>query len=650
MRLRSLLLCLGVALALGPGALPERTAALPPPVHITFPTACSGSGLDDGETSRLMVARFAGLGEPGCQRSIHATDRELVPAGASPGSIAGAVTEEGSGIPLPGACAVAFDARGQIQDIDIADGGGIYSLENLPPREYTIWFLPCHSDGFHTSEWYAEQSDTVDADPVLVNPGQALAAIDASLALGGGSISGTVLEEAVDVPLSNVCVLAFADPGGLVAMGITNGSGHYSLGGLASDSYSVAFIDCLAPVTHVTEWYNDRLDPDQADGVSAMSGQETSGVDASLAVGASMRGSVSEAGTKAPLSGICVEAFDAGDAFRGFAATDASGSYIVGGLPRGDYRVTFYDCDPPLFHITEWYDDESDFATATLVPVGGPRSVRNGVNASLAVGGSISGTVTAVDGRVPLSGICVDAYDTSFVGIGSSFTDASGAYEVGGLPAGDTKIWFRDCGSSPTYISKWYAGYSFDSAGPVRVAERRKSVRIDAELQPGSTINGTVTDDETHIPLRDVCVYLYFVTGTWIAFDRTDRSGTYAVAAHFGDHRILFIECARSPTHNPEWYDDKMDFDAANLIHAEGVRSKISGIDAELALGLAGDADCRLGVTSIDAALLLQVVAGLLQSVQCVHNADADRDGELSSIDAALILQFIADLIHSLPP
>lgn len=54
-----------------------------------------------------------------------------------------------------------------------------------------------------------------------------------------------------------------------------------------------------------------------------------------------------------------------------------------------------------------------------------------------------------------------------------------------------------------------------------------------------------------------------------------------------------------------------------------------------------GDVDCDNLVTSIDAALVLQVEAGLVPTLPCQGAADANLDG---SIDTA-IFQFVADLI-----
>ena len=65
--------------------------------------------------------------------------------------------------------------------------------------------------------------------------------------------------------------------------------------------------------------------------------------------------------------------------------------------------------------------------------------------------------------------------------------------------------------------------------------------------------------------------------------------------------------------------------------------------------GLLGDANCSGGVDAIDAALVLQLTAGLVYTLSCQENADANEDGSLNAIDAALILQLTAGLIETLP-
>ena len=64
---------------------------------------------------------------------------------------------------------------------------------------------------------------------------------------------------------------------------------------------------------------------------------------------------------------------------------------------------------------------------------------------------------------------------------------------------------------------------------------------------------------------------------------------------------------------------------------------------------LAGDASCNGVVDSRDAALILQLIAGLIPGLPCPAGGDPNGDGTTDSIDAALVLQFSAGLITSLP-
>ena len=66
--------------------------------------------------------------------------------------------------------------------------------------------------------------------------------------------------------------------------------------------------------------------------------------------------------------------------------------------------------------------------------------------------------------------------------------------------------------------------------------------------------------------------------------------------------------------------------------------------------GILGDVNCSGDVTAIDAALVLQLSAGLVELLGCEQLADVDLDGTAGAIDSAIILQYVAHLVSNLPP
>ena len=320
-----------------------------------------------------------------------------------------------------------------------------------------------------------------------VTAGSDTSGIDAELTVAG-SISGTVTD-ASGTPLEDICVEAYDSNDDVAGYGYTDASGSYTINGIAAGNYRLLFLDCGSNNV-VREFYDNKSNLAAADPVSVTAGSDTSGIDAELAEGGSISGTVTDA-SGTPLEGICVYAYDEAaseyttDVVAYDLGTDSSGNYTVGSLGTGDYRILFLDCGSNNV-VREFYDNKSNLAAADPVSVT-VGSDTSGIDAELAEGGSISGTVTDASGT-PLEGICVYAYDeaaseyTTDVVAYDLGTDSSGNYTVGSLGTGDYRILFLDCGSNNVVREFYDNKPDLAAADPVSVTAGSDTSGIDAEL------------------------------------------------------------------------------------------------------------------------------------------------------------------------
>lgn len=170
---------------------------------------------------------------------VRTTRGDIATFGVSPapGSITGSVVEDGSGVAIPGAYAVAFRAS----DLSfvggaVVDGDGHYALD-VPAGEYLVEFAD--PSGTHQFEWFDDQTNPSSFTALAqVGPGSTANAVVHSLT---GSIAGTVAESGSGGPIAGAWVVA-TGPGGM--RGSTSAAdGTYRIDGLGAGAYTVVFID-----------------------------------------------------------------------------------------------------------------------------------------------------------------------------------------------------------------------------------------------------------------------------------------------------------------------------------------------------------------------------------------------------------------------
>jgi hypothetical protein len=121
------------------------------------------------------------------------------------------------------------------------------------------------------------------------------------------------------------------------------------------------------------------------------------------------------------------------------------------------------------------------------------------------------------------------------------------------------------------------------------------------------------------------------MTGALTLANITFRAGGYncesALRLHGPDAFVLILD---------DTWDDIARTVKDGLVTIEGGPASASG-----------DVNCD-GIDAIDAALVLQVDAGLLDELPFPEHGDVSRDGRTDSADAALILQFVSGLLDRL--
>ena len=304
------------------------------------------------------------------------------------------------------------------------------------------------------------------------------------------SISGTVTDS-TPAPLEDLCVEAYDGSDEFVNYGFTNAAGEYTIPALESGEYRIHFLPCDVPHDVSPEFYDDKPDLASADPVTTVGGDGTTGIDAELAPGGSISGTVTNEADE-PLRDVCVDALGDEGEFLSFDVTGGQGRYRLRSLPPGEHVVQFSDCG--LNDVAgEFYDDKQSFETADRVAVAAATNM-SGIDAVLGPKpppGTISGRVTGAAGQ-PLQDICVGAFGPGF---GFSETDANGEYSFSVDP-GEYIVSFLDCGDHGV-ASESYDDRGFDEGDPILVASEQTVSGIDAVLTtsgPGGPPPDTVID------------------------------------------------------------------------------------------------------------------------------------------------------------
>jgi hypothetical protein len=395
----------------------------------------------------------------------------------------------------------------------------------------------------YLSEWYDDQASQAEATVVPVASGVDHVAVDAVLSgYAGGTITGTVTAADTGRPLS-MWVYAYDAAGARVRSDYASG-GEYVLDHLPPGSYRIRF---SASSPYVQVYYGGHFELSDADPVVVMAGVTVPDVDQAVPRGGVITGAVTAAGG---VPGVYVHArrvtggYDTGATYTG-----VDGTYRVERLEGGDYRISF---SPPAPFIGQWYRDAASQDDAEAVSVA-LNATTPDVDAVLASGGVIVGTITAEDTGAPLPGAEANVYSGTHALIDDVGADMDGVYRTPGLPAGDYYVRF-DQGNWHAYISEWYGDApSREVSLPVGVPASGTTSGVDAALARGGAISGWTYDSETGRPLSGVYARVVeSATGYYVDSDYSNGFGFYLVdGLPSGTYHVSFFE----EGYSKQWYD-----------------------------------------------------------------------------------------------
>jgi hypothetical protein len=493
---------------------------------------------------------------------------------------------------VAGVCVTAVGAGRSVTAAAAPDGS--FRLAGLTAGSYKLEYRDCTAAGRspissagYLTAWYGGTSSQSTAARVQVTAGQvrhvpvmklkpvnaaaAIAAEQASfrreLAANGRSLStaaaaktGTIAGKVTGKgkPLSSICVLVAAVSAGQAYAGQTSKNGAYTIRGVLPGQYQVIFEPlglCSSRANWLQQVYRDDNSPfgGTPTNVRIRAGHKTAGISAKLRQGGEISGTVtSKSGAR--LRGICVFA----DANTGHGQyvnyqtqTAANGSYYLHSLFPGKYSLYFeIGCG----------SRSENYAPVThpLVPIhlGQERTV----NQVLAAGASVSGVATlGSSSGAPLSGICVFASNASGTVTDNTSTNGSGQYQAIGLTGGTFQVQFSPgCNNNGNYTSVTVTAHT--TAG-------QQTNGIDAVLQPGATISGTITGNGDK-PLSGICVVVAGGNAESSSANFNANGSYYINQLPAGAYQVGFLPgCGNPGSYAPYWYNNQPSESTATSIN-----------------------------------------------------------------------------------
>ena len=210
--------------------------------------------------------------------------------------------------------------------------------------------------------------------------------------------------------------------------------------------------------------------------------------------------------------------------------------------PQGNYTLEFSRPDDETEYVTQYYNGKVVPAQSERIALGPGSEVH--ADATLELGGSVSGVVSAGPGPTPIAGVVACAWFTAAEETARcSETDSSGVYSLKGLPAGQYKISFGDFFGRLNIAPQFYSGRaSYREADEVTVTANRTTLNVNATVAQGAEIKGAVVDAESGQPVWGYEACAFYPDGEEAGCSETDDNGAYTISGLLGGAYLVRFE------------------------------------------------------------------------------------------------------------
>jgi hypothetical protein len=495
------------------------------------------------------------------------------------GSFGGRITDAATNSGISGAQVLVYTKDAEFITMVTADSNGNYVANGLATGSYI-------ARTYNSAGYIDEVFDNVICEGVTCTPdgatlisvtGGHLTPISFALDLGG-DIRGNVTDVDTGNPLEGVEVHIHDLANRHISIGFTDANGRYdTFDGLPAGPYVVialnhdGFVDELyddIPCVHTLCSFAF------ATVINSVPGVVVDNINFALKTGGRFVGTVTDAATQQPISGVQIAIFDSGGTRLSTGSSDATGNYrSFDGLPTGSYFIRTLNFK---HYIDELHDDivctagvcNETSGTPVLLTV----SSESTVNFALDVGALISGRLSEKNSGDPVLGSLIDLYDDSGNHLNYEVPDDNGNYStLVGLPSGN---YFLKTINQQGFVDQLYKGISCVASRcnpltgtPVFVQPGTDAQNIDFPLEKGAAIGGRIIESATGFPLSDIFVLMFDSNFTLSSFGFTNGCGEYSsFHGMLGDKYV--VSTLNDQGFIDEAYDDVLCLNGCNYFKA----------------------------------------------------------------------------------